>query len=202
MARDFMVDAGQLRDLEGQQYIVLRPAGDVLAEFDQVQDAARGRLETAGLARSVRYPGAAHVTLRGLYEPERVDQVRDVVRRWAAGQHPIEVVFEAVDSFPAPWQIVIARLARTPSMLNAYASLTDALDATDLRRIGELSLDEWTFHLSTVYAKTLDAADWTRLASDTHHEYPKPPTETITEVEFVTYFDAAEHREVLALGAR
>ncbi|MEJ1088168.1 2'-5' RNA ligase family protein [Microbacterium sp. Mu-80] len=194
MARDFMTDAGQLRDLEGQQYVVLRPAGAVMREFDRVQDAARHRL-----GDSVRYPGAAHVTLRGLYEPERVEQVRNLVRRWAAQQHPIEIVFEAVDAFPAPWQIIIARLARTPSLTHAYASLTEALERTDLRRIGELSLDEWVFHLSAVYAKTLDPADWARVASDLAREYAEPTTDTISEVEFVTYFDATERREVFPL---
>lgn len=188
-----MTDPGQLRDLEGQQYIVLRPVGAVKREFDRVQDAARQRL-----GDSVRYPGSAHVTLRGLYEPDRVDAVRSVVREWSAQQHPIDIVYEAVDAFPAPWQVVIARLGRTPALLHAYASLTTALDATDLRRIGELPLEDWTFHLSTVYAKTLDADAWTRLVSETRHEYPSPPTETVAEVEFVTYSDGAEHREVFA----
>jgi len=195
MARDFMTHPGQLRDLEGQQYIVLRPVGAVMREFDRVQDAARRRL-----GDGVRYPGAAHVTLRGLYEPERVDAVRSVVQAWAAQQHPIDLVYEAVDSFPAPWQIVIARLGRTPGLLHAYASLTDALDATDLRRIGELPLEEWTFHLSTVYAKTLDAEAWAQLASDTRHEYATPLAETVTEVEFVAYSGGAEHREVIPFG--
>lgn len=195
MTRDFMTDPGQLRDLEGQQYIALRPVGAVMREFDRVQDAARQRL-----GDSVRYPGAAHVTLRGLYEPERVDAVRALVQEWAAQQHPIDIVYEAVDSFPAPWQIIIARLGRTPALLHAYASLTDALNTTDLRRIGELPLEEWTFHLSTVYAKTLDAETWTQLASDTHHEYPTPPVETISEAEFVTYSGGIEHREVIAFG--
>ena len=197
MARDFMTDPGQLRDLEGQQYVVLRPTGAVMREWDRTREAAHRQL-----GETVRYPGAAHVTLRGLYEPDRVDQVRTAVGEWAAQQHPIEIVTEAVDSFPAPWQIVIARLARTPSLVQAYASLTDALNRTDLRRIGELPLDEWTFHLSTVYAKSLDADDWERLASDTRHDYPAPPAETVIEVELVTYSDGAEHREVIALGGR
>ncbi|MDR2996640.1 MAG: 2'-5' RNA ligase family protein [Microbacterium sp.] len=197
MAHDFMTDQGQLRDLEGQQYIVLRPTGAVMREFDSVQDAARQRL-----GDTVRYPGAAHVTLRGLYEPERVDAVRDTVREWAAQQHPIDLVFEAVDAFPAPWQIVIARLGRTPGLLHAYASLTEALDRTDLRRIGELPLDDWTFHLSAVYAKTLAPEAWTTLADDMRHEYDSPAAETVADVEFVTYAGAAEHREVFPLGAR
>lgn len=197
MAHDFMTDQGQLRDLEGQQYIVLRPTGAVMREFDSVQDAARQRL-----GDTVRYPGAAHVTLRGLCEPERVDAVRDTVREWAAQQHPIDLVFEAVDAFPAPWQIVIARLGRTPGLLHAYASLTEALDRTDLRRIGELPLDDWTFHLSAVYAKTLAPEAWTTLADDMRHEYDSPAAETVAEVEFVTYSSATEHREVFPLGAR
>jgi len=190
-----MTDPQQLQDLDGQQYIVLRPVGEVRDEFEKVQDAARERL-----GGRVRYPGAAHVTLRGLYEPERVDVVRALVQEWAAAQHPIDLVCEAVDSFPAPWQIIIARLGRTPALLHAYASLTAALDATDLRRIGELPLDDWVFHLSTVYAKILPADEWHQLASATHHEYPHPPRETVTEVEFVTYFDQTEHREAFGLG--
>lgn len=201
MTRDFMADAEQLRDLEGQQYIVLRPAAAVMAEFERVQDAIRTRIDAAGLSPTVRYPGAAHVTLRGLYEPERVDTVRDVVRQWAARQHPIDVRFEAVDVFPAPWQIVIARLARPPSLLRAYSSLTAALDGTDLLRIGELSLDDWTFHLSTAYCKRFDPDDWSKLASASTCEYATSPAEMIAEVEFVTYFDAAEHREVFPLCA-
>lgn len=190
-----MTDPGQLRDLEGQQYIVLRPTGAVMSEFDRVQDAARRRL-----GDSVGYPGAAHVTLRGLYEPERVDEVRALVRHWAAAQHPVDVVFEAVDSFPAPWQIVIARLRRTPSLLRAYASLTEALDGTELRRIGELPLDDWVFHLSIVYAKNLGPASWAELTAETRHDHIEPASETIAEVELVTYVDATEHREVFPLG--
>jgi hypothetical protein len=128
--------------------------------------------------------------------------VRDTVREWAAQQHPIDLVFEALDAFPAPWQIMIARLGRTPGLLHAYASLTDALDRTDLRRIGELPLDDWTFHLSTVYAKTLTPEAWTALADDMRHEYDSPAAETVAEVEFVTYSSATEHREVFPLGAR
>ena len=74
MARDFMTDPGQLRDLEGQQYVVLRPTGAVMREWDRTREAAHRRL-----SETVRYPGAAHVTLRGLCEPDRVDQVRAVV---------------------------------------------------------------------------------------------------------------------------
>lgn len=195
MSRDFMTDPTQLRDLEGQQYVVLRPVGEVMREFDRVQGAARRRL-----GDTVRYPGAAHVTLRGLYEPERLDELRQIVHSWAAAQHPVDVVFEAVDAFPAPWQIVIARLGRTASLVYAYASLTDALDRTDLRRIGELPLDDWVFHLSAVYAKTLEPGAWADLVRETGREYEAPFAETIVEAELVSYVGGAEHREVIPFG--
>lgn len=55
----------------------------------------------------------------------------------------------------ARWQIVIMRLVRTSSLVSAYKTLTDALEATGFRRLNELSIDDWTFHLSVVYGKTL-----------------------------------------------
>jgi|SRR5690606_33260980 len=195
MARDFMTDPAQLQGLEGQQYLVLRPAGAVMHEFDRMQDAARQRL-----GDTVRYPAAAHVTLRGFFEPQRVDDVREVVRSWAARQRPVEVVFEAVDVFPAPWQIVIARLARTPSLLRAYATMTAAVTGTTLRRLDELPIDHWIFHLSAVYAKDLDPQAWARLAAETRRDLDEPVVETIAEAEFVTYSEGAEQREVLPLG--
>jgi hypothetical protein len=196
MAREFMTDPRQLRDLEGQQYLVLRPVVAVMREWGLVRDAAKQRL-----GDGVRYPGAAHVTLRGLHEPERVDDVREVVHEWAAAQHPIDIVTEAVDSFPAPWQIIIARLARTPALLHAYASLTDALDSTDLRRIGELPLEDWTFHLSIAYGRAMDAPDWARLSSATRHDYQTPPAETVAEAERVTCSAGAAPRAVPPFGA-
>ena len=56
------------------------------------------------------------------------------------------------------------------------------------------------FPLSTVYAKTLPADEWQQLASGIHHQYSHPARETVTEVEFVTYFDQTEHREAFGLG--
>lgn len=196
MPRDFVTDPQQLHELEGQQYVVLRPTAAVMREFDAVQDAVRRHL-----GASVRYPGAGHVTLRGLQEPERRDEVRDVVREWAGRQLPVDIVFEAVDSFPAPWQIVVARLARTSSLLSSYSSLTAALDAGDLRRIGELPLEDWVFRLSVAYAGSLSAEQWAEVASRSRRRLTEPPLETISEVELVTYFDSTEHREVFPLGS-
>ena len=115
-------------------------------------------------------------------------------------QAPIEVTVEAVDVFPAPWQIVILRLARSASLVSAYASLTSALEATDIRRLGELSLEDWTFHLSVLYGKTLSPEEWQALATASARELADRPSETIHEVELVSYDGGVELAEVIRLG--
>lgn len=187
-----MIDPSQLLSLEGQQYVVLRPVGAVADDYVRVQDAL-----LHALPESVQHPHTGHVTLRAFFEPERLDEVREVIREWAAAQHPIEVVTEAIDTFPAPWQIVIARLARTPSLVSAYASLTAVLERTDLRRLEELSLDDWTFHLSVIYAKTLEADAWTALERVSRREYTDQPRETVLEAELVWYAGGVEHYEII-----
>lgn len=195
MRRPFMDTPDQLESLEGQQYLVLRPTAEVAETYRDVQDAALARLGT-----SVRRPHTGHVTLRGFYEPERREELATLVGSWAAEQGPIEISAEAVDEFPTPWQIVIVRLARTASLVSAYSTLTTELDATDFRRLGELPLEEWTFHLSVLYGKTHDPVEWTRFAEAESRTFALTPVETITEAELVWYEDGIEHAEVLPLG--
>lgn len=185
----------QLASLEGQQYLVLRPVAGVSSLYREVQDAALARL-----GADTRHPHTEHVTLRAFHEPERRTDVSALIRRWAAAQHPIEVTAEAIDSFPTPWQILIVRLARDPALVAAYTSLTAALEQTDYRRLDELSVDEWTFHLSVIYGRRLDATTWLEFARASVSELPWQPSETIAEVEFVWYEDGAEHAEVIPLG--
>ena len=194
MRRPFMDTPDQLASLEGQQYLVLRPTAAVGTVYRDVQDAAVSRLGVPA-----RRPHTGHVTLRGFYEPERREALTELIRSWAARQAPIEVIAEAVDEFPVPWQILIVRLARSPSLVSAYSSLTAALDATDFRRIGELPLEDWTFHLSVLYGKTLDGAEWSRFAQAESRPFEPEPFERITEAELVWYQDGIEHAEVIPL---
>jgi len=185
----------QLESLEGQQYLVLRATGSVGEEYDRAQAAL-----LTGPAAELPHPHTGHVTLRGFFEPERRRDLVEVIRSWAALQAPIDVEIEAVGTFPAPWQIVIHRLTRSASLVEAYSSLTRALDATDFRRIGELSVDEWTFHMSLVYAKTLDSAAWDELELAARHTLGPRPQTVVDRVEFVWYEDGAEHSEVIPLA--
>lgn len=183
----------QLESLEGQQYLVLRPTGELADRYSVEQH------EALALHR-LPHPHTGHVTLRGFYEPERRAELTAFVRAWAIEQDPIEITGEAIDAFPEPWQVLILRLARTDSLLSAYATLTDRLEATDFRRLGELPLDEWTFHMSVVYGKTLSGADWAAIEAARVSEFARPVSETSTQVELVSYSNGAEHREVIPLG--
>lgn len=196
MRRPIMISPAPLASLEGQQYLVLRPTDAVAAEYQDVQRDALASLKT-----SVTFPHTEHITLRGFAEPERREELTALIRTWAARQHPITVTADAVDTFPAPWQIVILRLARTAALVSAYSTLTDLLADTDFRRLGELDLEDWTFHLSVVYGKTLDHEAWAELDRTARRPLAAQPTETITEAELVWYQDGIEHAEIIPLGA-
>lgn len=193
MTQPFMTGPTLLDSLNGQQYLVLRPTGDVAmfyaAEQAQLRDS---------LPESISYPHTGHVTLRGFYEPERVHELRDLLAKWAGESPLIELTLDGVDGFPPPFQILIARLARTPSLIEAYSSLTSLLDATDFHRIGELPLDDWIFHLSLIYAGTLEEAEWTAAHESTKRS--AAAAEVCGSAEFVWYEDGMEHSEVLTLG--
>lgn len=190
-----MTHPDQLASLEGQQYLVLRPTGPVSAAYRHVQGELLAHVPTG-----TKHPHTEHVTLRGFFEPERRVELAALVRDWAAAQHPIEIIADAIDVFPAPWQIVITRLARTPSLVSAYASLTDAVARTDFRRLDELPLDDWIFHLSVVYGKTLEPAAWTELEQASRRDLTARPSCIAADVELVWYEDGREHAEVIPLG--
>lgn len=190
-----MTDPSLLDSLNGQQYLVVRPAGRVASFYETEQESL-----IRVLPDSVSFPNTGHVTLRGFYEPERVDALRELLVRWASEQPAIRLQVDGVDGFPPPFQVLIARLQRTPTLVEAYASLTAALDATDFYRIGELPLDEWVFHLSLVYASTLSEPDWAEAHEDSRRELDPAPTEVCSTVEFVWYENGIERSEQLLLG--
>lgn len=195
MTRPFMTDPELLESLRGQQYLVLRPVADVASFYDEERAALRRRLP-AGLS----WPNTGHVTLRGFSEPDRVRLLRDTLAAWAAAQPPIELHVRAVDGFPPPFQVILARLERTPSLVAAYASLTDVLDAAEVVRIGELPLEEWVFHLSLIYAAALDEQGWRDAHAASARDVTPGPVEIVTSAEFVWYDGDGEHVEILSLA--
>ncbi|WP_285724480.1 2'-5' RNA ligase family protein [Psychromicrobium xiongbiense] len=194
MTQAFMTDPALLASLEGRQFIVLRPRAAVMDLYLEAQDAARTILPPV-----VTYPNTGHVTLRGFAEPERVEDLKQAAREWAAEQAPIDLAVAAIDGFPPPFRIVVLRLARTPSLLAAYSGLTETLNATDFTRVGELSLEDWVFHLSVAYGAELSDDEWQAAHDSLTRVLPLLLQETVSDLEFV-WFDGGEHREVIPLG--
>lgn len=184
-----------LESLRGQQYVVLRPLAGVARFYEREQSDALARLPDG-----TPHPITGHVTLRGFFEPERVASLRDVVAAWAGSTPPIEVRIDAVDGFPPPFQILITRLARTDSLVEAYSRLTDSLDATDFRRIGELPLDDWVFHISLAYAGGLSEIEWSEALAAIARNVPSPPNEIVSCVDFVWYDETGEHIDSFPLA--
>lgn len=193
MPSPYMTDPVLLDSLRGQQYVVVRPLAEVADLYVSEQSTVLAQVP------SLPHPNTGHVTLRGFFEPERVDTLRERIRSWAAVTPAIGLHVEAVDGFPPPFQVVIARLARTDSLVNAYASLTEVMDSSDFRRIGELPLDEWVFHLSVAYASELDGSSWAALLSGCQREIVPAPVELLSSVDYVWYDDDGEHVESIPL---
>lgn len=192
MTTPYMTDPVQLESLQGQQYVVLRPSESVAALYESEQFDVLARLPDG-----TPHPNTGHVTLRGFFEPERVHSLRELIASWASSQSPVELSVDAIDGFPPPFQVLIARLERTSSLTDAYRRLTDVLDATDFRRIGELPLEEWIFHLSLAYARSLDERSWAEQLAVSRRAVPSRPRELVSYVDFVWYDGDGEHIDSL-----
>ena len=190
-----MTDPALLEQLEGQQYLVLRPASDIASFWDDSRESLR-----RVAPQEVSYPNTGHVTLRGFHEPHHVGALKEVLTEWAGRQRQIDLRVEEIDGFPPPFQIIIARLERTSSLVDAYADLTSLLDTTEFHRIGELSLDEWVFHLSLIYAGRLSEAQWDAMHRTSRRSPDPQPAEVITSADFVWYANGVEHVDTLEFG--
>lgn len=194
MLTPYMTESELLASLRGQQYVVLRPSAAVAAFYEREQSEILKRLPD-----STPHPNTGHVTLRGLYEAARVHSLRELIASWASSTPPIELHVDAIDGFPPPFKVLIARLERTNSLIEAYSSLTELLDATDFCRIGELPLDDWVFHLSLAYASSLDDQKWGEVFTASMRAVSPPPRERVSSVDFVWYDDDGEHIDSFAL---
>jgi len=194
MLTPYMTEPGLLESLRGQQYVVLRPVAAVAAFYEREQSEILTLLPDR-----TPHPNAGHVTLRGLFEPERLHVLRGLIASWAGSRPSVELRVDAIDGFPPPFGVLIARLERTNSLIEAYSSLTELLDATDFQRIGELPLDDWIFHLSLAYASALDELTWSEVFTASRRAVPTRPHELVSSVDFVWYDDDGEHIDTFAL---
>lgn len=162
--RPFMEDATHRAALEGQRFVVLRPHGPLVGWWERL----RARLQEPGASQGLSFPSRPHVTLRGFPAGVKLTDVQAVVHAWAQTVPPLRLEAEAVDVFPSPFRVVIARIRETPPLRAALMDLAARAvghGLPDFPAGAAPAPDQWTFHMSVAYATALDEATWAKLAA-------------------------------------
>lgn len=108
--RPFMATPDQLASLEGQQYLVLRPTESVGAAYEHLQQSA---VEIFGA--DIRRPHTGHVTLRAFFEPQRREEISEILRNWGGPSRPLSSERKLWTLFPHPGRCSsLEQLARLP----------------------------------------------------------------------------------------
>lgn len=189
--QQFINDPEHLARLEGQRYVVLRPTGQVPITYQEVKTSVCEVLS----AKTASYPALPHVTLMGFPSGTPLDDVQAAVSSWAPGIPSLSIEVEKISFFPAPFQIVILQIAKTPHLKGALASLRE-----QVREHGfpdwppsRPSVDDWTFHTSLAYCRTLSADQWSTVLG-LIETLPVPSASCLVpEVEVVAYDDGIEY---------
>ena len=156
----FIDDPEHLRELEGQRFVVLRPAMPVIQCHRQVQDVVRRRL--SGLP--VSYPARAHVTLAGFALGTPLESVQNLVSEWIRDVPSLRIEVQGATSFPAPFQIAILKVVKTSALFSALRGLRRKAEQRGLRLSTVTPAEEWVFHMSLAYCSKMSLADWDELA--------------------------------------
>lgn len=189
----FITDPEHLAQVEGQRYLVLRPSGDVVDAFSEVQRELRREL-TADLAS---FPNHPHVTLRGWPAGTPLDRILDLAAEWAAEQPTHRIEIEGMETFPPPFQVVFVAVRDNSVLRAGYAKLARTAKAKDLPLWPDWTADPaaWRFHMSAAYCAALDHDRWQAIR-DIAESLPLPSaTCTVAGVEVVA-FDQGEERSV------
>jgi 2'-5' RNA ligase len=156
----FIDDPEHIRELDGQQFVVLRPAMTVTQCHHQVQDVVRRRL--ADLPAS--YPARAHVTLAGFAPGTSLESVQNLVSEWIRDLPSLRIELDGAAHFPPPFQIAILKVVRTPALFSALHGLRRKAEQRRLKLSTVIPEEEWVFHMSLAYCPKLAPADWSELA--------------------------------------
>lgn len=156
----FMDDPDHITALEGERFVVMRPALAVRKCHGRLQDALRQRL--AGLPAS--FPSCAHVTLAGFEPGTPLESVQGLVADWVRGARPMRISVERAASFPPPFQIALLQVRTTPALLAALRGLREMAIQRGLAVVTGVPVEEWVFHMSLAYCPNLSADEWAGVA--------------------------------------
>jgi 2'-5' RNA ligase len=156
----FIDDPEHIRELDGQRFVVLRPAIIVSECHRQVQDVLRQRL--SGLPAS--YPARGHVTLAGFAAGTRLESVQELVSDWIPDVPSLRIEVQGATSFPPPFQIAILKVVKTPALFSALHGLRRRAEQRGLTVSTVTPAEEWVFHMSLAYCSNLSVTEWSELA--------------------------------------
>jgi 2'-5' RNA ligase len=185
----FIDDPDDLALLEGQRYVVLRPAGAVAAVYADVANAVRER--AAGLPLS--FPARPHVTLGGFPAGTSLNELQQLVERWASLVPPLQVVVDGIGFFPFPFQVVIIQIQRIPELSEALTSLRRNAGGNGLAAFDDIPVKDWTFHMSVAYGRRLGSDEWAELKANVERLTPPPEGCLLDTVELVAFDDGREY---------
>jgi 2'-5' RNA ligase len=152
----FIDDPEHIRAVDRERFVVLRPSTRLGEIHKQLQALLRQRFA----AQPISYPAQAHVTLAGFAAGTGLGAVQKVVESWSRNISPLQITVETLACFPAPSQIVIIQVLKTPELLNSLARLRWEAGRAQLKIDTTMSPEDWIFHMSVGYCSKLSGPAW------------------------------------------
>jgi hypothetical protein len=183
----FIDDPRDVARFQGQRYVVLRPFGRVVEEFERVKNVIAERFQGLPISHVAR----PHVTLAGFPAGTSLDSVRSTVASWAPSVRPLTIRLVGPSFFP--FRIAIVQVGKTPE-------LADALRGLRLRALNEgprcfavVPVEEWVFHLSISYCHALSQGEWEKVTDFLGTLSTSQAECTVEEAEVVAFDDGREY---------
>jgi 2'-5' RNA ligase len=180
----FIDDPEHLSALKGQRFVVLRPARVVRECYCNAQALLRQRLS----ALPASFPVRAHVTLAGFAAGTPLGAVQELVAEWIRDVPPLWIEVQRATSFPAPFQIAILEVRKTPALLMALQGLRRAAEERGLTSSTVTPPEQWVFHMSLAYCSKFTAAEWGGVAQFLE-KLDVPPASSAPESTEIVAFD-------------
>lgn len=168
------------------------------SEFLRTQEGFRERLK----GQPVSYPARAHITLAAFAPGSSASALQGIVMQWASMMRPLRAEACSVGTFAAPFQVIIIEVRKTAALDLALSSLREAAASPNLFLDTDISVREWTFHMSVAYCRRLSQTSWRDVEQATERHPAHLAIAEIDAIELVS-FDAGRENSAAryTLGA-
>src|SRR6266508_3283767 len=187
--RPFIDDPNDLARFDGQRFVVLRATGGITDVHRHVRSLIKAQLAHG----AVSYPAQAHVTLTGFPKGTQLELVRELVAQWAPSVLPLRLKVETAGYFPAPFQIVLLQIRKTPELFEALASLRTRAAQRGLGDAGMVPAADWIFHMSVAYCSSLSSQAWSAVTEFVDGLSVQAAHFVVGEAEIVAFDNSQEY---------